>query len=308
MVSLTIPSSPSQLPHRSLASGLFAGLEQEWQRLASCETAAAVMAGLVEIEPELAHCASLAGAVAMVSWDGRSPSRAGAGIISALLRQARLPLVARAVLQALVPRIQAERVASPVYGHGCGDYVQSPADTMGDLIGECYAAIRRHAGEDHADVARLILQEATRRLRTARQTDRRFRQRTAQLDDVVTGPPSASGGRRHHVADLWSARTAVEWLAEAVIEAVRRGCLSVEEARLVYGARVSGLSVSEVGRREGIRGNSVYYALSRAELALVSAASRDLRPAGCANRPYSQGFHPLWGPTKVGSNGARAAA
>jgi DNA-directed RNA polymerase specialized sigma24 family protein len=215
--------------------------------------------------------------------------------------------VARALLQALVPRIRAERVASPVYGHRCGDYAQSPADTMGDLVAECYAAIIRHAGEDHADVPRLILQEATRRLRTARQADRRYRQRTVQLDEVA-GPRWASLGSRHHTADLRSARTAVEWLAEAVVEAVRRGRLSVGEARLVYGARVRGLNASELGRREGLPRRSVYYALSQAELALISAASRDLRLVVAVDTSLSPGANRLGGSTKATSRAAWEAA
>ena len=302
----SVCSPPLSWP--SPASALFAGLEHEWRKVASCQAARAVMAGLAEGEPDLAQCQSLADAVAIVSWHGRSPSPVGACVMSALLRQARSPLVDRALLQALLPRIRAERVASPVYGHRCGDYAQSPADTMGDLVAECYAAITRHAGEDHADVARLILQEATRRLRTARQADRRYRQRTVQLEGDVPWPRSAPQADRHHIADLWSARTAVEWLAEAVVEAVRRGRLSVGEARLVYGARVRGLHASELGRQEGLPGRSVYYALSQAELALISAASRDLRLVVAVGTPLGPRASQLGACTKVASRGTREAA
>ena len=101
--------------------------------------------------------------------------------MTALQRQAADPLAARTLLQALLPRIRAERVLVPKYGHGIDEAWQRPADTVADLVAECFVAVKRHAGEDRDDVARLVLQEATRKLRSARQVQRRYQLRTALL-------------------------------------------------------------------------------------------------------------------------------
>jgi hypothetical protein len=168
------------------------------------------------------------------------------------------------LLQALLPRIRAERVAVPRYGHGLGERWQSAADTVGDLVAECYSSITRHAGEHREDVARLVLQEATRKLRTARQRQRRDQSRTV---------PLAPAHYLHATSELWAARSSAEWLAGAVVDAVRGGRLSVREARLVYATRVSGMRASEAGRREGMPARAVYYALAQAELALTRRAA-----------------------------------
>ena len=92
------------------------------------------------------------------------------------------PLAARALLQAMLPRLRRRGVLIARYGHGVGDSWKRPADTLADLVAECYSAIRRHAGEDRDDVPRVVLQEATRRLRTARrQAQRRYQARTVLL-------------------------------------------------------------------------------------------------------------------------------
>jgi DNA-directed RNA polymerase specialized sigma24 family protein len=184
--------------------------------------------------------------------------------MSALLRRSADPIAARTLLQVLVPRIKAERVLVPKYGHGIGEAWQPPSDTVADLVAECFAAVKRHAGEARDDVARLVLQEATRKLRTTRQAQRRYHQRTVVLrpDD----PACAA-------ADLSAARSRAEWLASAVTEAVRSRRISKIEARLVYGARVEGFSASEVGRRAGLKPKAVYYALARAERALIWRAA-----------------------------------
>ena len=52
-------------------------------------------------------------------------------------------------------------------------------------------------------------------------------------------------------------------------DAVRARRISLNEAQLVYGARVQGLPASEVGRRTGLAPKAVYYALAQAERALV---------------------------------------
>jgi DNA-directed RNA polymerase specialized sigma24 family protein len=212
-------------------------------------------------EPVLEGCKSASDVVLLVRWDGCRPSAVGANVLSALLRRASGPLAARILLQALLPRIRAERVVLPKYGHGVGERWQSPQDTVGDLVAECYCAITRHAGEDHQDVARLVLQEAARKLRTARQRQRRYQQRTVRLEPADLRGPTA---------DLWAARSSAEWLAGAVVEAVRSGRLADHQARLIYATRVEGLPASEAGRREGLPPKAVYYALAKAEQQLLT--------------------------------------
>jgi hypothetical protein len=131
-------------------------------------------------------------------------------------------------------------------------------------LAESFASVRRHAGEERDDVARLVLQEATRRLRTVRQSQRRYEARTVPLSPRHAKPPTV---------DLFAARTQAEWLAKALLDAVRQGGLGASDARLVYAARVKGLPASEVGRREGMAAKAVYYALARAERAFMAAAA-----------------------------------
>jgi DNA-directed RNA polymerase specialized sigma24 family protein len=243
---------------------LFGSLELDWQRAERSAAMLAVVRSWAATEPALAGCANAASLIARVTWDGYRPSPEGALVLSALLRQATSPLGARALLQALLPRIRAERVSTPTYGHGLGQGSQRLADTVADLVAESFAAIRRHAGEDRDDVARLVVQEATRRLRTARQAQRRYENRT-----VIFSADHAA----RSTGDLWAAFSGPERLASAVVEAVRRGQLSASDARLVYAARVTGLPASEVGRRQALAPGTVYRALARAERALLRGAA-----------------------------------
>ncbi|HXW81103.1 MAG TPA: hypothetical protein VEJ84_16500 [Acidimicrobiales bacterium] len=216
------------------------------------------------MEPGLQQCAEPCALVSLVAWEGFQPSDAGRRALTALLRLAVDPLAARVLLQTMLPRLKTERALIGKYGHGVGESGQQPLDTVVDLVAECYSAIRRHAGEDRGDVARLLVQEATRRLRTARQSQRRYEARTLSL---VPGHVDAAS------ADLSDARSEAEWLATALLDAVRSNRLSTLEASLVYGARVKGLPASEVGRCAGMRPKAVYYALAGAERALLTGAA-----------------------------------
>ena len=242
-------------------SGMFASLDHEWRTLSRRGSLQARCQAWAAAEPALQGCANAHGIVSLVTWDGFQPAGAGNSVLTALLRQAVDSLAARAFLQAMLPRLRAERVLIPRYGHGVGDSRTRPADTLADLVAECYSAIRRHAGEDRDDVPRVVLQEATRRLRTARQAQRRYQARTVLLGPGNVGDLTA--------ADLSVARSGAEWLTTALMDAVRSRRLSTFEASLVYGTRVKGLSASEVGRRSGLRPKAVYYALAQAERAFL---------------------------------------
>ncbi|HYA45546.1 MAG TPA: hypothetical protein VED59_08060, partial [Acidimicrobiales bacterium] len=80
-------------------------------------------------------------------------------------------------------------------------------------------------------------------------------------------------------SEFWSARSNAEWLASAVVEALRHGQLTLAQARLLYAARVRGLRASEAGRQAGLRPRAVYHALARAERALASATEAPRKAA-----------------------------
>ena len=248
----------------TITAGIIERLEREWRRISARPEMRVRCLAWAAAEPPLKGCHDARAITRRVAWEGRQTSGEGNRVLAALLHQAADPLAARTLLQALLPRLQAERVLTPTYGHGIGEGWQRPADTVADLVAECFAAVKRHAGEDRDDVARLVLREATRRLRTARQAQRRYQERTVLLvaDHAGIG-----------AADLSAARSGAEWLASALMEAVRSSRLSKTEASLVYAARVKGLSASDVGRRAGMRPKAVYYALARAERALLGRAA-----------------------------------
>jgi DNA-directed RNA polymerase specialized sigma24 family protein len=250
--------------YADLGTSIFASLQCEWDRTAVQPEVRARIEAWADDEPALGGCADAHAVIRLVVWQGRRPSGQARRVMSVLLRRSADPVAARTLLQALVPRIKAERVLVPEYGHCVGEAWQLPCDTVADLVAECFAAVKRHAGEVRDDVARLVMQEATRKLRTARQAQRRYHQRT-----VVLVPDDAPGA----AADLSAARSGAEWLATAVAEAVRSQRISKRQAQLLYGARVAGFSASEVGRRAGLKPKTVYYALARAEHALVWGAA-----------------------------------
>jgi len=259
--------APAENPSSSPATpalAIFASLQREWERLATAPTAIAEAAQWESAEPLLLGGGPRA-VLSRVAWAGYRPSPEGAAVLAALLRQAVRPFAALTLLQALLPRIRAERVHTPTYGHGVGETWPTPADTLADLVAECFAAIRRHAGEDRADADRVIVGEGARRLRTARQAQHRYQCRTASL---LEGDWGGAAG------DLSSALTDAEWLAAALVEAVREGRLGAAQARLLYATRVKGLPASEVARSVGIPPGAIYYALSTAERSLLSPASR----------------------------------
>jgi hypothetical protein len=243
----------------SVAS-LFASLDLDWRMKACWGPLQARYQAWLVTEPGLRGGGDPHGIVSLVTWDGRQPKGESGRVLSALLRLAADPWAARTLLQALLPRLEAEQVLVPKYGHGVDENWQRPADTFADLLAESYSAITRHAGEDRDDVARVVLQEATRRMRTARQWQRRYQARTVLF---VPGHFQGPSG------DLSVARSEAEWLATALTEAVRSRRLSTLEASLVYGTRVKGLPASEVGRSAGLRPKAVYHALARAEQALL---------------------------------------
>jgi DNA-directed RNA polymerase specialized sigma24 family protein len=237
-------------------TAIFASLDHEWRALARSAAFGEQARQWSAQEPALAEWAlGRTMSVPPVTWDGYQPAGTGAEILSALLRLATSPAAARALLQALLPRLRAERVTLPAYGYGLAGREQGAGDIVADLVAECFAAISRHAGEDRDDVDRLLVREATRRLRTVRRAQRRYQERTVPMVAAHDGRAST---------DMAASRSSAEWLAVAVTDAVRSRSLTAAQARLVYATRVKGLPASEVGRRHGMRPRAVYYALARA--------------------------------------------
>ncbi|MGH9105377.1 MAG: hypothetical protein ACRDZX_05985 [Acidimicrobiales bacterium] len=258
-----LPDPPAARAVGRAVSPAFGRLDHEWDRLSTSPAMQEEARGWAAVEPALGGGA--AEALARVSWSGYRPSAPGALVLAALLRRAHRPLTARALLQALLPRIRAERVGTPTYGHGVGESWPRPADTAADLVAESFAAICRHAGEDRKEVDRLIVGEASRRLRTARQAQRRWWARTVALSGVSPGP-CLPGGR----CELTSARSGAEWLAGAVVEAFQAGRLEPQQAALLYATLVMGLPASEAGRRQAMAPRAVYHALESAEKVLLA--------------------------------------
>jgi hypothetical protein len=261
---MSLPAKPGTAAQPEGPTGLFTSLDHEWRIMVRCGPLRARCQAWAAAEPALGQCPDPRALGSLVTWEGPQPSALGGRALTALLRLAVDPLAARALLQTMLPRLRSERVLIAKYGHGVGEGWQKPVDTVVDLVAECYTAIKRHAGEDRDDVARVLVQEATRRLRTARQSQRRYQTRT-----VLLVPGHFDGA----TADLSVARSEAEWLATALMDAVRSCRLSTVEAGLVYGTRVKGLPASEVGRGAGMRPKAVYYALARAERALLSGAA-----------------------------------
>ena len=245
-------------------AAFFTSLDHEWRALVRSSAFVEQAGEWAVLEPALASwTANGAAAYCPVAWDGYEPLGRGAEVMSALLRLAGSAAAARALLQALLPRLRSERVPLPAYGHRVGERGQAAADTVADLVAECFAAIVRHAGEDRDDVARLLLQEATRKLRTVRQAQHRYQERTMTMPAVNDGWATT---------DLVASRSSAEWLAVALTDAVRSQSLTATQARLVYATRVKGVPASEVGRHHGMRPRAVYYALAQAESALLARA------------------------------------
>ncbi|MCL6092083.1 MAG: hypothetical protein M1435_03955 [Actinobacteria bacterium] len=242
---------------------MFVSLEHEWPHVVATPATRACEQRWWAVEPALEGLAA-GEVVDRVRWEAYTPVPEGAKLLCALLRVAWCRAASRCLMQALLPRLRAENVYTPIFGHGVDGGWRRAGDTAADLVAECFAAIRRHAGEDHPDVARLVVGEAVRRLRTARQAERRNESRS-----VVLSPLQAS----RLSCGLLSARSEAEWLASAVVDALRAGHLSAEQAALLYATRVQGLPASEVGRRQGMAPRAVYHALSTAERALVSRAA-----------------------------------
>lgn len=251
-------------PARPQPALIFAALDREWARLARRPEMASALQRWAQRCPCLAGARSAQELVARAHWHGYAATPESRPVLRALLVLAGDELAGRALLQALLPRLRAERVDSPRFGHRLGEHAQSAADTAADLVAECYGALRRHAGEDHADVARLVVQEATRKLRTARQAQRRYQERHCVPSGLEAMAPASLSS---------SARTDAEWLALAVCRAVRSGALPLDQARLLYAARVKGEPACEVGRQHGLRPKAVYYALARAEQAFLVGAA-----------------------------------
>lgn len=243
---------------------VFLALEREWEHLAISAKMRASEPRWWAAEPTLAglHAGEIVG---RVRWVGYWPCPEGAAVLSSLLRLAVCPFAARSLLQALLTRIRAENVYTRSFGHGVGDTWRRPADTAADFVAECFAAIRRHAGEDRREVPQLVVREAARRLRTARQAELRHQKRTLAL---------ASSEGALVPTGLYSGRSGAEWLASAVLDALHRGLISQRQAILVYATRVKGLPASEVGRDQGLPPRAVYHALAVAERALLAVRGR----------------------------------
>ena len=236
-------------------------LDLQWRHIGSTPAARARLAAWSDAEPVLRPYPTPAEVVGDITAARRSTH--SRRLLRALLRASGDPFAARTTLQAMVPGLRAERVIQPCYGHRIDERWATPADTYADLVCATWETIRAHAGETCDDPERLVVRAATRQLRTRRQAHVRAQRRRVPLDpDLHVGT----------VEMLDAGRTAAEQVTIALADAVRNATLSVEQARLLYATAVVGIDARKAGRLFGLaKPKAVYYALARAEAALVGA-------------------------------------
>ena len=240
---------------------VYADLDRQWDHIGATPAASSCLTGWSTTEPPLRGYATPAALVADIVNARRSPR--GRHLLAALLRVAADPFAARTTLQAILPALRAEPVLEPSYGHRVAERWSTPQDTFADLVCAAWDTIRAHAGENHADPELLVVRAATRRLRTARQAHVRRQRRS-----VAFNPDR----HEHPVGMHQSARTSAEQVAAALLDAVQRETLSLEQAQLLYATSVAGLPAIGAAVLVGLpKPRAVYHALAKAEAALAAS-------------------------------------
>jgi hypothetical protein len=215
---------------------------------------------LVTREPDLARLevADLGDLLVLLrSARGRAERERAAGVVQALLRsQDAHPLVARAVLQALVPGLVgvARRLS---WGQG-GDWTDGAA-FFTDLVATTWEVIVSWAGEDRPYAVLDLLSAVRCRLR------RELLRHKAQRQRLNLGL-----GEEDALAAVGEAgATDLERLASAIEDLWGRG-LDPADAAVVYANRVLGQPLSDLARRSGRTRRQLSGCRDRAEKALCA--------------------------------------
>jgi hypothetical protein len=235
-------------------------LAAEWESTSRTEASRRALARLADVEPAVAALGigDLGELVATMRRASGAASRVDAArVLQAMLRsQSVHPLVARAVLQAVVPGLVsvARRLA---WGAG-GDWPDGGA-FFADLVATTWEVIVAWSGEDR-DYAVLDLLSAVRcRLRRQLLAQRAVHDRT----ELGLGDDDAVLGR------AGSGPSDLDLLADAIDDLTGRG-LDRSDAAVLYGSRVLGLSISELAALTGRSRRHLSERRQRAEQALCA--------------------------------------
>jgi hypothetical protein len=237
-------------------SKLFDALDAEWAVVGASPRARDRFERWAMVEPALVGMASPAEAVR--SCRGATPA-AAAAVLGALLRHAGEPLAARAVLQAVVPKL---RTLVARRAGGSRQFTrqawEAGDDFEADVVEIALRRIAALAGTSPTWPAQAICESTWMTVRAALVRSSRWGT-PASLDDdmpdVVAGPT----------------RSGAEALALAVVDVVRARRLAVDDARVIYATRVLGHTPAEVASAEGRAVRTVRAQRVRAERRLVDA-------------------------------------
>jgi hypothetical protein len=229
-------------------------LETEWGQVASSRLAREALERWSE-DPALWGFRDLDELVEFANR--RRQPAASDRVLAALARRARTDdLAARTLLQAVLPGLKS---IIRTYGrNGTNDEVGSAVIAIAFERIRCYPIARR---PEH--VAANILLDTRQAISRRRARDVALREATGEPADVtcLLRVPARSE------------RSASDELVHLVAEAVQRGALSPEGARVIVLTRVADVPIAELATRQGEDARAVRQRRRRAELSLVSAAA-----------------------------------
>jgi len=232
-------------------------LRIEWRALGTGLTSRTACHRLATCEPVIAHLhvSDLAELVSALSPSSAGLSRDDAAdVITAMLHSATLdPLIARAIIQALLPGILglARRIdgSAPPWGD---------LDTFyGDAVSCLFEQITTWAGTRRPYAAGDLLSGVRVKLRTLQVSEARHRSRCLDSSAALEDIPRSLGP------------SGEELLAASIIEAAGDG-LAALDAAVLYTTRVLGLSLREVAERTGISRRGLSRRRSHAIAAVVA--------------------------------------
>src|SRR5664280_1968764 len=213
-------------------------LRTEWRALGTAPHSRTACQRLAACEPVIARLQvnDLAELVDVLSLSSHRLSRnEAAAVIAAMLRSAGVDvLIARAIIQALIPGVVAlSRRFDSADGPWC-DLDQFFVDAFSCL----WEQIITWSGTTRPYAAGDLLSGVRTRLRTLQATERRHRCRRADTPDALDLIPASIG------------RTGEELLAAELIEATEHG-MTPTDASVLYSTAILGMSVTEVADHTG---------------------------------------------------------
>jgi hypothetical protein len=258
----------------AMGDRLFEALDAEWATVGTSPEARAAFGRWAMEEPALAGMNSPAEAVA--SCRGAAPATS-APVLGALLRHAKEPLAARAVLQTVVPslRIQAARRVGGARQMVSGQGWEAGDDFDADVVEVALRRIAELAGTSPPWPAQAICESTWMTMRCALVRSARWGTPATLDEDVASREASPE-------------RSDAEALTVALVDAVRAQCLPVDDAAVIYTTRVLGRSAAELASAQGRTARALRAQRSRAEQRLVDAGwaprarPRRIRGSGAA--------------------------